>query len=357
VHALLAEVLSAHAAGIDFVEAGAGRALDEHMAPEGFRVRVWTDPTTGFVHGGNASNCGTWMDKMGSVEGVNKGIPATPRDGAAVEIVGLLYSTLAWVCRVKEGGLGGGACFPTQGPSCSSSSSSSSGGGGGGGGGPCPETWVSWRNAIALSFEPHFYVPLPQEQEGGGFHLSEHWVNKRGIYKDTVGSSAGWADYQLRPNFFVAMAVAPALFKPQHAEQALKAAEAEGGLVRDGSRGVATLDRADWAYRGDYDNAYAGEDRARRGGWNYHQGPEWLWPFGYYLRARLHFPPVRHRGRMLDWVYARLSRLRRALEESPEGGLPELTNASDAHCKDSCTVQAWSSACILDALQLAHSLG
>jgi glycogen debranching enzyme len=49
------------------------------------------------------------MDKMGSARGLNAGEPATPRDGAAVEITGLVYSCVAWLAALDE------AVFPDGG--------------------------------------------------------------------------------------------------------------------------------------------------------------------------------------------------------------------------------------------------
>ena len=79
-------IMQRHAAGIQFTEWNAGEKIDAHMRWPGFTVRssarqsdrmagsigfhaqvsVRLDAETGFIFGGNADNCGTWMDKMGS---------------------------------------------------------------------------------------------------------------------------------------------------------------------------------------------------------------------------------------------------------------------------------------------------
>jgi glycogen debranching enzyme len=66
------------------------------MQDQGFNVNIWLDVETGFLHGGNQFNCGTWMDKMGSAHW-NRGQPATPRDGAPIELTALLYSSLRFM--------------------------------------------------------------------------------------------------------------------------------------------------------------------------------------------------------------------------------------------------------------------
>lgn len=71
-------------------------------------------------------------------------------------------------------------------------------------------TYVRWNSLLEGRFEKCFYIP--KEDEEGEYFVEGQYINRRGIYKDTYKASEAWADYQLRPNACVALAVAPELF-------------------------------------------------------------------------------------------------------------------------------------------------
>ena len=315
---IVQEALQRHASGLSFREANAGPNLDMQMRSEGFQIDVHVDWDTGLVFGGSQYNCGTWMDKMGESERAgSKGIPGTPRDGAAIEITGLAYSTLAWVSALHASGQ-----FAPSGVTTSSGSQ---------------VTFSAWAEKIKTNFERCYFVPL-SPTEDAKFDVNPSIINRRGIYKDLYRSGKEYEDYQLRPNFPIAMTVAPDLFDPQHALHALSVADA----VLRGPTGMATLDPADLNYRPYYNNSEDSDDFATSKGRNYHQGPEWLWPTGFFLRALLKFDLMRKakgdkEGRTDSFmqVTRRLEGCKRAIEESPWRGLTELTNRNGAFCGDS----------------------
>ncbi|KAK7868484.1 hypothetical protein R5R35_001895 [Gryllus longicercus] len=328
---VMQEALTVHFQGLCFRERNAGRSIDAHMTDKGFNVQIGVHPETGFVFGGNSYNCGTWMDKMGSSEKAGtRGRPATPRDGSAVELVGLSMRTLLWLSAMHEKG-----AYPYSSVSRKNKDGS-----------VFSWTYRQWGEKIAANFEKCFYVnstPTAGEERSDLIH-------QRGIYKDTYHASQAWCDFQLRCNFPVAMVAAPELFNPAHAWTALK--KLESTLL--GPLGMKTLDPADWNYRGDYDNSNDSDDAHVAHGFNYHQGPEWLWPVGYFLRARLHFARAVGGEAEIQRVSANtralLARHFTALQSSPWRGLPELTNSEGKFCPGSCTTQAWSMGCLLEVL-------
>ncbi|KAG6335732.1 hypothetical protein ID866_3356 [Astraeus odoratus] len=267
---IIQEILQRHASGISFREHNAGPNLDQQMKDNGFNINIYVDWNTGLVLGGNGDNCGTWMDKMGeSIRAGTKGVPGTPRDGAPVEIVGLVKSTVRWLDELAREGK-----FPYRGVVASIDGKDTF------------VTYGKWNDLIQKSFEKYFYVPLDPSDDSK-YVIDAKLVNRRGIYKDVYGSGPGreWSDYQFRPNFTIAMTVAPELFDKRHALHALQLAD----RVLRGPLGMKTLDPSDMQYRPNYDNSNDSDDPFVAKGLNYHCGPEWGWPLGYFLRAYLYF--------------------------------------------------------------------
>ncbi|KAG7147263.1 Glycogen debranching enzyme like protein [Verticillium longisporum] len=283
------------------------------MKDEGFNIAIEVDWENGMVFGGNQNNCGTWMDKMGeSARAGSKGVPGTPRDGAAVEITGLLYSTLAWLAKLSSEG-------KYQYSSVKKADSSSI-------------SFADWADILQANFERCYFVPLSSDEDAK-YDVNPAVVNRRGMYKDLYRSGKEYEDYQLRPNFPIAMTVAPQLFDPSHAMQALNLAD----TVLRGPTGMATLDPADLNYRPYYVNSEDSEDFATSKGRNYHQGPEWLWPTGFFLRALLKFDLKRRdtdagRTEAYQQVTRRLMGCKKMIQESPWAGLQELTQKNGEYC-------------------------
>lgn len=325
---VIQEALNVHFQGLIFRERNAGRAIDAHMSDKGFNNQIGIHPETGFVFGGNDANCGTWMDKMGSSDAAgNRGKPATPRDGSAIELVGLSKAVVGWLATLHAAGK-----YPYAGVQRKHRDGSVT-----------SWTFVQWNDKIQQNFERYFWINATPAAND----IRPDLIHRRGIYKDSYGATQAWADYQLRCNFVIAMVAAPELFDPQHAWIALNNMK----TLLLGPLGVKTLDPEDWAYCGDYDNSNQSNDPKLAHGFNYHQGPEWVWPIGFYLRARLHF--AQENGclrKTIGETQSILSRHLTELQSTPWRGLPELTNSGGAFCRDSCRTQAWSMACVLEVL-------
>lgn len=100
------------------------------------------------------------MDKMGSSEKAKtKGIPSSPRDGSAVELVGLQASVLRFLEKSSD--------YPYKFVERKNVNSSET------------VTWTfkEWADKIEQNFEKFFFV---------GDNDTSPLVHKRRIYKDTV---------------------------------------------------------------------------------------------------------------------------------------------------------------------------
>lgn len=115
----------------------------------------------------------------------NRGKPATPRDGSAVELIGLSKSVISWLYQLNQQNK-----YPHDGMQRTQKNGST-----------IKWTFNQWADKIQNSFEKCFWIntePVPDE-------IKPNLINKRGIYKDCFGASQDWTDYQLRCNFPLAM--------------------------------------------------------------------------------------------------------------------------------------------------------
>jgi len=270
-----------------------------------------------------------------------KGVPGTPRDGAPIEIIGLLKSTLRWLNELSSAGK-----FPFKGVEAEID------------GKKRLVTYKEWDSLLQASFEKSFYIPL-DPLDDAKYDVKPSLINRRGIYKDVYGSGPGreWSDYQFRSNFPIAITVAPELFDDHHALKVLQLADE----VLRGPLGMKTLDPSDHQYRPYYDNSNDSTDGSVAKGLNYHQGPEWGWPLGYFLRAYLHFDTKVGSGKhdikqTLHHLHRILLTSRHHIQKDPWAGIPELTNKNGEYCGDSCNTQAWSASTLLDFLEEVHKL-
>lgn len=348
---IVVEIFLKHADGILFREWNAGAQIDENMVDEGFNVSVLMDKNTGFIHGGNQSNCGTWMDKMGSVPYLNKGVPASSRHGANVELNSMLYLALSYFDNL----------FSKQKEYDSLRTLKI---------GNLQIKLSDWANLIKINFEKEFLyqrkIPQPIKQEdekksksskslssfrSNGFkgenenekkpETKDNFTYETITYYKDVLSNDSVQETRLRPNYIIALALTPELFVRENAVKAVETFEKY--LLQNDCMGVKTLSSLDKDFNGDYNNS----DNTH--GFNYHNGPEWLWLMGYYLLAKNNFMPDNTKN--IDSVVRdRLSIHKKHLEESAWNSLPELTNSRNSHCPGSCPSQAWSVGTILEAL-------
>ncbi|CAF4140077.1 unnamed protein product, partial [Rotaria sordida] len=148
----------------------------------------------------------------------------------------------------------------------------------------------------------------------------------------TINATFKWSDFQLRPNFLVAAVVAPEMFDKNHIWLALKQVE----TILLEKYGIKTLDPGDFNYVGDYVNDDDSYDYKRARGFNYHNGPEWLWLTSYYIRAKLYWSKQQDDQNIskqtIKHIRKLLSSLMDLLYSSDWKGLPELTNVDGRYC-------------------------
>ena len=267
-------IFQSHAKGIHFREWDYGNNNyfnnNYYQKKEGYNIDIDLDPNTGFIYGGNYCNNGTWMNKLGnSIKAKNKGIPATPRPGADIEIIALVFSCLDFVVdmsnknyfKFKSVELSNGMNYP----------------------------YSQWKLLIKDSFEDEFFVKQYNIDISNNYNDWNNNQMKGNIYKDYKNkSNVNIYEFQLRPNFLIALYLSPELFTLRNIINSLN--NAELFLLRNENNviGLKTLDKTDKEYYGLYDNKET-NDFFTSCGFNLNNGIEYTWLYGLYLILKIKY--------------------------------------------------------------------
>ena len=264
-------IFQSHAKGIHFTEWNHNSKNNLLQKKEGYNIDIDLDPNTGFIYGGNYYNNGTWMDKIGtSVKGKNKGLPATPRPGANIEIIALIYSSLEFVIEMGKNNY-----FKYKSVYL-----------------PNKENYpyTQWKLLIKDSFEEEFYVKKYNIEINNNYN--NEWNQnpiKGNIYKDYKNKNdVNIYEFQLRPNFLIALYYAPNLFTYENIINAMNNVELY--LLRNDKNviGLKTLDKTDKEYNGMY-NKKEISNFLISAGFNIHNGIEHTWLYGIYLILKIKY--------------------------------------------------------------------
>lgn len=107
----------------------------------------------------------------------------------------------------------------------------------------------------------------------------------------------------------ITLAVAPEICEPHHARLYLK--KVEEHLLKPRSIGVGTLSDNHNFYCPYYDNSDNSSDPKTAHGFSYHNGPEWVWLYGFYLTAKMNFEgEVLSKRRIMSLLQEHIKHLR-----------------------------------------------
>ena len=261
----------------------------------GLKINIFLDKETGFLYGGNKLNAGTWMNHIGaSSKAKNLNIPATPRDGADIEIIALLYNCINFVLELNYKN-----CYPYENVLLNENETFS---------------FYQWSLLIKKNFEKIFFVK----------EIYSSFQNKINIYKDYITSpqsiNIGLSkenkikekkeqfnkneleeiknEFKLRPNALLAIYYAPDLFSYENIIKFIE--NIEKFLLRPeikndnnqnniiGINGVKTLDKTDSDYNGKLDFKDTNYYKTSCG-FNIHNGVEFVWLYAIYLMVKIKY--------------------------------------------------------------------